>query len=627
VDGQLANAERNLSARASRSVERIPRLGAGAGRSVQIGPLVVVGTLLLLVLVRLPLLDAPFSKDGEAREAAVIADVVRHEAWIAPSLGVHGVPEKGPLFSWWSGALSHLLGLDEATIRLAGLLLAAATLACTVALGALLGSLPAGWMAGAVLGTSPGFWRHMFSVRYDVPLVFAVSLTMLLFVWALTRERHRTAATLLAHLALAGACLAKGLAALVPTVPVIVATLAVRRDGRLLGTWLFAVTLAGGAIVHPGFLALAAPLAVLVVRNAARHGPARLLDLAPGLLFTGLLAGWLHLADQRYAIEYAEHVIREGVSWAYASGRHDEDLLKPFHWYLPKLAGELFPWVLFLPVGILAAIQRWRRDARDPIVVPLLWLALTLLVFSCFAYKRTHFLLPLQPAAALLVGSVLVRSAAFGGERVARWRSRTDVVLACVGGLACLAALSDLIVHLATGSGWIGASASSAELRVAHAWRIPLDLGLLAVGVLWASPLWRPADGPVAVFAGQALLLGAVGALIVAASAADPEDTPDRFAERIRASLPPSAELRFAPEVRDAGVVFYLEPSPASTDARDLTRLLEDAPGRSLYFVARDERFVPEAARARIEEVASGRGSTGPLRVLRVSAPDDRAGS
>ncbi len=605
---------------------RAPRLGAESDRSVGIDPRVVAGTLLLLVLVRLPLLDAPFSKDGEAREAAVIADVVRHGAWIAPSLGEHGVPEHGPLFAWWGGALSHLLGLDAGTIRLAGLLLAAATLACTIALGALLGSRPAGWTAGAVLGTSPGFWRHMFSIRYDVPLVFVVALTLLLFVWSLTRERHRRAATLLAHLALAGACLAKGLAALVPTVPVIVATLAVRRDARLLALWLLSATLAAGAIVHPAFFVPAACLVFCVVQDAARCGrTARLLDLVPGLLFTGLLAGWLHLADQRYAIEYVEHVIREGVSWAYASGSHDEDLLKPFHWYLPMLAGELFPWVLFLPAGILAAIQRGRRDPRDPIVVPLLWLALTLLLFSCFAYKRTHFLLPLQPAAALLVGPVLARSAAPGGERVARWRSRTDVVLACVGGLVCLAALSDLSVQLATGSGWIGASASSAEFRVARAWRIPLDLGLVAVGLLWASPLHRPSAGPQAVFAGQALLLSAVGALIVAARASDPQDTPDRFARRIRASLPAAAELRFAPEVRDSGVVFYLEPSPAPTDARDLTRLLED--GGSLYFVARDEGFVPEAARARIEDVASGRGSTGPLRVLRVSAPGDLAGS
>jgi 4-amino-4-deoxy-L-arabinose transferase-like glycosyltransferase len=600
--------------------------GAGSGRFAGVDPLVVAGTLLLLVLVRLPLLDAPFTKDGEAREAAVIADVVRHGDWIAPSLGEAGVPGKGPLFAWWGGALSHLLGLDEETIRLAGLLLAAATLACTVALGGLLRSWPAGWMAGAVLGTTPGFWRHMFSIRYDVPLAFGVALTMLLFAWALTSERHRTLATLLAHLALAGACLTKGLAALVPTVPAIVATLALRRDGRLLAGWLFTAALAAGVLVHPACLALVVPPALLVLRDVGRHGPARLLDLAPGLLFTGLLAGWLHLADQRYPIEYADHVIRDGLSWVYASGRHDEDLLKPVHWYVPKLAAELFPWILFLPVGILAAIQRWRRDRRDAIAVPLLWFSLGLLLLSACAYKRTHFLLPLYPAAALLVGSVLVLPGTRTDERVARWRSRTENLVACVGGLALLAALSDLAVRLATGSGWIGASGSSAELRLVQDWRIPLDLGLAVVGLLWMWPVRHHATGPVAVFAGQALLLGAAGALIVSSSAADPEDTPDRFAQRIRDSLPPAAELRFAPEVRDAGLLFYLEPGPAWTDARELPRILADAPGRTLYFVARDEAFVPEASRAGTEEVASGRGSTGPLRVFRVSAPGDLDG-
>ncbi len=598
------------------------------GRVAGLAPVVVAGTLLLLVLVRLPLLDAPFSKDGEAREAAVIADVVRHGEWIAPTLGDDGVPAKGPFLYWWGGVLSRLLGLDERAIRLAGLLLALGTIACTVALGGLLGSRPAAWMAGAVLGTSPGFWRHMFSIRYDVPLAFGVALTMLLFVWSLTSERHGRLATLLGHLALAGACFAKGLAALVPTVPAIVATLALRRDPRLLSTWLFTAALSAGAIVHPAFLGLAALLALVVVRGVGKHGPGRLLDLVPGLIFAGLLAGWLHLADQRYPIEYANHVLREGASWTYVSGRHDEDLLKPFHWYVPKLAGEFFPWILFLPVGILAAIQRWRRDPGDASVVPLLWFGLTFLVLSSFAYKRTHYLLPIHPAAALLVGSVLVLpTVAPGGERVARWRARTDLVLACVGGLALLAGISDLAVHLATGSGWIGASASGAEFRAAKAWRIPLDLGLAAVGILWAWPLRQRALGPALVFGGQSLLLGAVGAVIVAARASDPNDTPDRFSERIRASLPQAATLRFAPGFRDAGLVFYLEPSPASTDARDLPRLLADAPGSSLYFVAGDASFVPEASRVRTEEVVSGRGSTGPLRVLRVFAPADLEGS
>jgi 4-amino-4-deoxy-L-arabinose transferase-like glycosyltransferase len=623
VNRQPASVSHDVPARAADPAERRSRLGASRGSFARVDPVIVTGTLLLLVLVRLPLLDAPFAKDGEAREAAVVADVVRHGEWIAPPLGEAGVPGKGPLFAWWAGAFSHLLGLDEGTIRLAGLLLAAATLACTVALGGLLRSGPAGWMAGAVLGTTPGFWRHMFSIRFDIPLVFGVALTMLTFVWALRSTRHRTSATWLAHLALAAACLAKGLAALVPTVPVIVATLALRRDGRPLVLWLFTVGLAAGVIVHPAFLALAAAPTFFVLRDAGRHGPTRLLDLAPGLILTGLLAGWLHLADQRYPIEYAHHVMREGVSWAYASGRHDQDLLEPFPWYLPKFAGEFFPWVLFVPVALLVAIRDARRDRRDAIAVPLLWFALTFLLLSAFAYKRTYFLLPLYPAAALLVGCVLVLPEACG-ERAARWRRRTDLVLAGVGTLVCLAALSDLALQLATGHGWLTA-ASSPELRAAQTWRVPLALGLVLVGLAWIWPRRHRTTGPLAIFAGQSLVLGALGALLVAASAADPEDTPDRFAERIRTRLPPGAELRFAPEVRDAGLLFYLDPSPAWTDAREMPRLLAEAPEGGLYFVARDEGFVP--SRARAEEVASGRGSTGPLRVLLVSAAEEREGS
>jgi 4-amino-4-deoxy-L-arabinose transferase-like glycosyltransferase len=76
--------------------------------------------------------------------------------------------------------------------------------------------------------------------------------------------------------------------------------------------------------------------------------------------------------------------------------------VQPFWYYLPRFFSDLFPWSLFLPAALFAPVRNeLERRGR---LFALLWMAVVLLLFSAAGSKRGVYLLPLYPAAALLVG-------------------------------------------------------------------------------------------------------------------------------------------------------------------------------------------------------------------------------
>ena len=77
---------------------------------------------------------------------------------------------------------------------------------------------------------------------------------------------------------------------------------------------------------------------------------------------------------------------------------------QPPWYYIPALIAGLFPWVFFLPVGIVSGWGAFRRGDKG-ILLALVWLLVVFVFFSLSASKRPDYILPLYPAAALLVAS------------------------------------------------------------------------------------------------------------------------------------------------------------------------------------------------------------------------------
>ena len=74
---------------------------------------------------------------------------------------------------------------------------------------------------------------------------------------------------------------------------------------------------------------------------------------------------------------------------------------EPFYYYLLKFPSDFLPWSVFIPA---ACIHFWRNRTRNNnILFPAAWFAATFLLFSLVSGKRSLYLLPLYPAAALIM--------------------------------------------------------------------------------------------------------------------------------------------------------------------------------------------------------------------------------
>ena len=614
--------------------------GSGASESALTSALAAAACALfaLVVIARWPLLARPFSSEGEAREAHVIADVVREGHWIAPYPNGDWIPTKGPLLYWWAGATASVFGLSERVLRLSVAALNLGTIFATAWLGQALGSARAGWLAGAMLATCFLFSGYAFYLRVDPGLVLCTTLSLACFAWGLARPPRRRVAFLASHIALAGALFAKGLPALLPTLLPILAVLAWQRDTAGLRTWGFSALLLGavaaakvGASASAAIGVIAAAVALGPFLRAPRPGAEALLDLVPGVVLVGSLAGWLALADARYPVPYLARVVDDSLNRVGQTAMRGDPFLKPPWFYLPRFPGDFFPWSIFLPAAVVAAARAVRRDRKDLRLLALICAVGGFVVFSAIAYKRKVYLLPLYPAAAVLVALVFARPGARDStpppraER--RWLDASLWVVVALGIAAACAAALDLVTHVFREGGLLGAAGGGKVASALRPHGVLVDVALLATGVLWASALRgsrRRGDGAaaLAIAAGMAILLAGPVTLLEFANARRTQ-TPDVFAASVRAAVPPGAELRFAPNIRDEGVLFYLARRIPATSEAELARVLESAPPSGLYLIAHRADELPASERVRVTAITRGVGSNGHLVLVRATPARD----
>ncbi|HET8947122.1 MAG TPA: glycosyltransferase family 39 protein [Candidatus Polarisedimenticolia bacterium] len=216
--------------------------------------------------------------------------------------------------------------------------------------------------------------------------------------------------------------------------------------------WLAAATAAlAGALLFKGVIGAAIPgLAVagwllwrLDLRPIRRRGLllAGVLSIVP----VGLWVRALHARLGDAAVH--EFVVVNNVQRFTGGAAKGHD--NPFWYYLPAIVVDFFPWSILLPFAIGAAArvalraapwtpaageaeERERAGLRDLLV----WFLLPLLVLSIASTKRGLYLLPIYPAAAMLVAWWLTRGRP---GRVGRW---AGVAAAVLPGMAATAALA-----------------------------------------------------------------------------------------------------------------------------------------------------------------------------------------
>jgi 4-amino-4-deoxy-L-arabinose transferase-like glycosyltransferase len=439
----------------------------GRGR---LGPLLLVlalGALLYLPGLGREILRHPL----EAKYALAAREMVRGGPWLVAHLFGEIYPDKPPLYFWATAGVAEIRDgrLDEVSARLPAVLGGLLGLVLTLLLGEALFGLRGGLISASVLATSGLFFWYARQGHPDQFLIAAVTLACL-GLWrsfTSTRPASRLGWIALAYAAMALGSMSKGLLGLV-------------------------LPLLAGVL----YLALTGPL---------RAVPRRL-QLWPGLLvFIAVILTWYGPAVAHYGIAYLrETIVHQQVERYTRSWVHRG----PWYQYLGDFATGFLPWSLFVPGALVVAWQSWRDAKRSPsatesqapapLLFPLCWFVSGFVFFSLSTGKRAAYLLPLYPAAALLVGGLWNRTIA--EARGSRWVS---IPVALLAGVAALAA------GLAT--------VHALGVLVLPRRHIP---GRMVDTLVPADPAWQVAAGAVLLAGAAAVWLtwrrGRIGATLVA---------------------------------------------------------------------------------------------------------------
>jgi 4-amino-4-deoxy-L-arabinose transferase len=265
-------------------------------------------------------------------------------------------------------------------------------------------------MAGSmrIFGVGPGAGRAVSSLAATGLLFATAWLGALLFSRRTALVAALALATTIAFLSFGRIAMSDVLLALWST---LAACLAVRAFAPSPPGWLVPVlgAVAGLGFATKGPIAVLVPgIAVLLLLYRERRVPA-----TPGALVLGTLAflvlggGWFALVAWRMGPEPLVHFFfRENLERFAGQGF---DVGRPFWFYGPAYFAEGLPWSPFLPPALLAL---WRRDTDERGLSHgrflAAWAALVLLPLSMSRGKIDYYLLPLYPAASLLVARYFV---------------------------------------------------------------------------------------------------------------------------------------------------------------------------------------------------------------------------
>jgi 4-amino-4-deoxy-L-arabinose transferase-like glycosyltransferase len=325
--------------------------------------------ILILVLIAIPLFCVtPFFRElwspDEPRYAAITREMVVTGNWLVPHLNGELYAEKPPLH-FWLMALGTLLwgSCNNFVLLLPSMLAGLGCLIVTYFFGRTLFNTTVGLLSGLVLATSSLFLAMAQYLRMDMLLTFFITTALFCFYEICIRNSGRPVHYLAFYASLALATLTKGPVGVVLPLTSIVLYLALKRD----------------------------------IKSLLKLKP------LPGvLLFALIVSPWLIATVNQAGWEYLQLLfVRQNLVRAYDSWDHDQ----PFYFYLPYLPAILFPWFPFIIGAFITqrtSIRQHKLD--DGTLFLIIWFMSVFFLFSLMSAKVAVYLLPLIPAASLLIG-------------------------------------------------------------------------------------------------------------------------------------------------------------------------------------------------------------------------------
>ena len=485
----------------------------------------------------------------EPRYAEVAREMVKTGNYIVPHINAEIYPDKPPLFFWLIALCSKPFGdVSAATARFPSALAALGVLLLTFLLGRKLYNPTVGFFAGLILiATTQFFWLAL-RANIDMTLTLWTTLAIYLFYCGYTREQGKNTCYLLAYLFMGLATITKG--------PV--------------GFFIPLITM------------------VLFLITQKQYRQFKEIKLIPGLLIIlVIVALWLVPACITGGNEYTQNIlVKQTVGRAIDSYSHKQ----PFYYYLVNFPADFNPWTIFIPSAIILFWRKKKQGGTLNLTFPLVWFAGTFIFFSLVSGKRNLYLLPLYPAAALLMA-----------------RFWYDVIEAAKEQPAKLITIPFYILFGALALGSLGFGAvlalgdktslmSKFEIDLSNVPLYPMIILFLAGGVTGLVLLLKKAR-PVFSFALVAVIMlaGFLFSVVSFFPAINTFKSGKPFCERIAKIVKPADKLvtfRFHPE--SFNYFMKRSPIPVIDEYQDLKKLMLSPEKVYCLILAKYNEYAPE---------------------------------
>jgi 4-amino-4-deoxy-L-arabinose transferase-like glycosyltransferase len=308
---------------------------------------------------------AALFEPDEGRNAEVAREILLLDDWVTPHYDFIPRLDK-PIFFFWLVAFSFkLFGLSEWSARLPSVLAGLGCLSLAYILArSMFGRWAALWSV-LILLTCVEFFALSRIVILDMTLTLFLSLTLAFFWFGhLSAGRSKRTLFLLMYAAMGVATLIKG--------PV-------------------------------GFM-LPAAVIFFYLLFSRKWIVLREMEILSGVPVFLLTVGSWYVAVELCNPGYLRHFLWEENLARFATTRFKRS--EPWYYFIVVLVAGFFPWTVLLPIGI-ADLRK--RSLTDEQLFLILWIALPFFVFSLSASKLPHYILPLYPPLAILVGAMIAK--------------------------------------------------------------------------------------------------------------------------------------------------------------------------------------------------------------------------
>jgi 4-amino-4-deoxy-L-arabinose transferase-like glycosyltransferase len=329
--------------------------------------LIICGVLLLSVVSASWTLSKDALDNHECFVSITAREMLESGDWIWPTC--NGLPRinKTPLSYWLVAGLAKITGrVDEFTTRLPSVIFAVLSVGAILYFVNYCISFRTALLSAAVWATSLDYIRHAHNARPEMVMTFFIILAFLSFYSAVITQRRKRqiAYALIFWLSFALSNLAKGPAPLPLVLIPLFFYIAIFRKWKVL----------------PRLLPIMGPLIFLCI-------------VLPWPLAIAHKLNWDLTA---WKLEFVDRFLGK-----YASGD------KQWYYYLPRMFQFIIPWVAFLPMALAAPFYRVWNKKQSVMQFLWLWFVVGIVFLTISGGKRQHYILPLMPAMAILIGILI----------------------------------------------------------------------------------------------------------------------------------------------------------------------------------------------------------------------------